>query len=69
MTRLVVRISTVRLNRTAWPISRVKVAAVGPIVAGALRETGISVDMMPEESYFMKPLVNAIVAALSPKPD
>jgi len=45
-------------------LSRVKVAAVGPIVAEALKDIGARVDMMPEESYFMKPLVNAIVAAL-----
>lgn len=47
-------------------LSRAKVAAVGPIVAEALRDMGVHVDMMPEESYFMKPLVNAIVAALGP---
>lgn len=45
-------------------LSRVKVAAVGPIVAEALQDIGVRVDMMPEESYFMKPLVKAIVAAL-----
>jgi uroporphyrinogen-III synthase len=48
-------------------LSRAKVAAVGPIVAEALAEMGARVAIMPEESYFMKPLVNAIVAALSPK--
>ena len=47
-------------------LSRANVAAVGPIVAEALRDMGVGVDMMPEESYFMKPLVNAIVAALGP---
>lgn len=45
-------------------LSRVKVAAVGPIVAETLQDIGARVDMMPEESYFMKPLVNAIAAAL-----
>jgi uroporphyrinogen-III synthase len=44
--------------------SRTKVAAVGPIVAESLKTLGVHVDMMPEESYFMKPLVNAIVEAL-----
>lgn len=48
-------------------LSRTKVAAVGPIVAEALTEIGVRVAIMPEDSYFMKPLVNAIVAALSPK--
>ncbi len=46
---------------------RAKIAAVGPIVAAALQEIGARVDMMPEESYFMKPLANAIVTALGPK--
>lgn len=45
-------------------LARVKVAAVGPIVAEALRHIGARVDMMPEESFFMKPLVNEIVAAV-----
>jgi uroporphyrinogen-III synthase len=36
------------------------VAAVGPVVADALREAGFAVDAMPEESYFMKPLVTAL---------
>ncbi|MEJ2565735.1 MAG: uroporphyrinogen-III synthase [Gammaproteobacteria bacterium] len=45
--------------------SRTKVAAVGPIVADTLKTRGVRVDMMPGESYFMKPLVNAIVAALA----
>lgn len=45
-------------------LARVKVAAVGPIVAEALRNIGARIDMMPEESFFMKPLVNEIVAAL-----
>lgn len=49
-------------------LNRSRVAAVGPVVAEALREMGARVDMMPEESYFMKPLVNAIVAALNPQP-
>ena len=46
-----------------WP--HTKVAAVGPIVAETLKTRGVHVDMMPEESYFMKPLVNAMVAALT----
>jgi uroporphyrinogen-III synthase len=48
-------------------LSRAKVAAVGPVVAEALRELGVRVDMMPEGSYFMKPLVNAMVAAVGIK--
>lgn len=36
------------------------VAAVGPLIADALRTRGIDVDLMPEESFFLKPLVNAM---------
>ncbi len=45
--------------------TRTKIAAVGPIVADTLQNLGIGIDMMPKESYFMKPLVNSIVAELS----
>jgi uroporphyrinogen-III synthase len=41
------------------------IAAVGPIVAGELGRRGLNVTITPEHSYFMKPLVSAIVAALS----
>ena len=37
------------------------VAAVGPLVAERLRHAGIAVTLMPESSYFMKPLVRALV--------
>ena len=40
-------------------------AAVGPVVAGDLRRRGFDVAISPDQSYFMKPLVSAIVAALS----
>jgi uroporphyrinogen-III synthase len=36
------------------------VAAVGPVVADALRTAGFGVDAMPAESYFMKPLVTTL---------
>ena len=41
------------------------IAAVGPVVAADLQRRGCSVAITPEGSYFMKPLVSAIVAALS----
>jgi uroporphyrinogen-III synthase len=41
------------------------IAAVGPVVADEMRRRGIEVAITPEHSYFMKPLVSAIVAALS----
>jgi uroporphyrinogen-III synthase len=36
------------------------VAAVGPVVADALQKAGFEADAMPEESYFMKPLVTLL---------
>jgi uroporphyrinogen-III synthase len=41
------------------------IAAVGPVVADELQRRGLSVTITPDHSYFMKPLVSAIVAALS----
>ena len=42
-----------------------RIAAVGPVVAGELERHGFSVAIMPRDSFFMKPLVTAIIAALS----
>jgi uroporphyrinogen-III synthase len=40
------------------------VAAVGPVVAAELARHGLSAAIMPRDSFFMKPLVTAIAAAL-----
>ena len=40
------------------------VAAVGPVVAATLRAAGITVDAMPEDAYFMKPLVTILAERL-----
>jgi len=40
------------------------VAAVGPVVGEALEAQGIRVDLMPLESYFLKPLTSRLVEAL-----
>ena len=37
------------------------VAAIGPVVRGQLEESGIKVDIMPEQAFFMKPLVTEIM--------
>jgi len=37
------------------------VIAVGPVVRDRLVESGITVDVMPEDSYFMKPMVRALI--------
>ncbi len=41
--------------------NQITVAAVGPVVADALREAQLPVHLMPESSWFMKPLVQALV--------
>ncbi len=49
-------------------LRRVRVAAVGPVVARAVEEAGGRVAIAPAESFHMKPMVNAIVAAIGPAP-
>jgi len=41
------------------------IAAVGPVVAADLQRRGVNTTITPDGTYFMKPLVTAIVAALS----
>lgn len=45
-------------------MANISVAAVGPVVAEALEKHGIPVDLMPESSWFMKPLVRELVKKL-----
>jgi uroporphyrinogen-III synthase len=42
-------------------LRRTLLAAVGPVVAQQLEEAGFTVAIMPDKSYFMKPLVTAIM--------
>lgn len=46
-------------------LGRTVVAAVGPLTAATLWDHGVTVELVPETSYFMKPLVRALVARLS----
>ncbi len=46
-------------------LQRTKIAAVGPVVAAELERQDLPVAIMPRDSFFMKPLVSAIVEALS----
>ena len=46
-------------------LRQTRVAAVGPVVAGELERRGFTVAIMPRRSFFMKPLVSALAAALS----
>lgn len=43
------------------------VAAVGPVVADALQRAGFTADSMPDENYFMKPLVTMLERELEAK--
>jgi uroporphyrinogen-III synthase len=51
-------------GRLSAALHETAIAGVGPVVAGELERRGLSVAIMPRDSYFMKPLVSAIVAAL-----
>lgn len=42
-------------------LARIKVAAVGPIVAEQLRAAGVAVAVVPESLFFMKPMVTELV--------
>jgi uroporphyrinogen-III synthase len=46
-------------------MSRIAVASVGPVVVDELRQHGVQSDVMPDEQFFMKPLVTALCRALS----
>ncbi len=54
-----------RENQLQAGLAHTVVAAVGPVVSAALEERGITAAIMPAGSYFMKPLVRAIVTALA----
>ena len=46
-------------------LARTRIAAVGPVVASAVAALGAQATIMPEASFHLKPLVNAIVAAFA----
>ena len=48
-------------------LAKTIVAAVGPIVADTLRRHGIEARVMPEESFFLKPLTSVLEDALGAK--
>ena len=45
-------------------LARTLVAAVGPVVAATLARHGVSAQLMPAESFFIKPLTSALERAL-----
>jgi uroporphyrinogen-III synthase len=48
-------------------LARARVAAIGPIAVEALQSHGVRADIVPEKSFVMRRLVNAIDDALGPK--
>jgi uroporphyrinogen-III synthase len=53
-------------DQLARGLDRVRVAAIGPIVADALGARRTRIDIMPEKSFVMRRLVNSLVEALGP---
>jgi len=49
-------------------LARVNIAAIGPVVASALKTRGFVVAAMPATSFHLKPLINALVDALASAP-
>jgi uroporphyrinogen-III synthase len=54
-------------DSVAKALAKTVVAAVGPVVADTLRKRGIQARVMPEESFFLKPLTSELEEALSGK--
>ena len=52
-------------DKVCAALARTLVAAVGPVVAASLHRHGVSSQLMPEESFFLKPLTTALEAALA----
>lgn len=48
-------------------LNKTQIAAVGPVVADQLTEAGYQVAVMPEDKYFMKPMVTAVESMLARK--
>ncbi len=54
-------------NTITDTLAKTVVAAVGPVVAETLAKHGIQARLMPEESFFLKPLTSALEDALGAK--
>lgn len=50
-------------------LERTEVAAIGPVVADALVRHDVRVRLMPEDSFFMKPLTTAIEQSMGTRED
>ena len=49
-------------------LARIHIAAVGPVAASALKKRGFAVAATPSTSFHLKPLINALIDALSRAP-
>jgi uroporphyrinogen-III synthase len=49
-------------------LARLRIAAVGPVVGAALEKLGFSIAAMPAANFHLKPLVGALIEALSSPP-
>lgn len=54
-----------QLAALRFGMAKTLVAAVGPVVADELARAGVEVGVMPDSSYFMKPLVRAAEEAFA----
>ncbi|MEQ6885759.1 uroporphyrinogen-III synthase [Salicola sp. Rm-C-2C1-2] len=52
-------------DETVAALRRILLVSVGPVVTDQLADHGIEPDVMPEESWFMKPMVRALIDRLS----
>jgi uroporphyrinogen-III synthase len=57
--------SLIAAETVTQALANTVVAAVGPVVADTLRRHGIEPRVMPDESFFLKPLTSELEAALS----
>ena len=55
-------------DRLQAGLARTLVAAIGPVVRDELSARGVKVGLMPQDSYFLKPLTNLLVEALTRAP-
>jgi uroporphyrinogen-III synthase len=44
-------------------LTRMPIAAIGPVIETTLRELGVRTILRPERNFHLKPLVNVIAAA------
>jgi uroporphyrinogen-III synthase len=62
----VTRLFAVDATLAQTALSKTTIAAVGPVVADALAQRGVSATLMPADSFFLKPLTTVLTDALGP---